>query len=173
MDIVLYPDPRLRAKNKAIDSFDDALAKTAREMFALMYDTKGVGLAAPQVGLNIKLLVFNATGDPENSESEIVLCNPTIKSKSKDKESAEEGCLSFPQIFGNVMRHVSIGIEAQNLQGEIFEIELEDWQARIFQHENDHLEGMLFIDRMTPASKAMAKNNLAEMREDYDADANT
>ena len=173
MDIVLYPDPRLRAKNKAIDSFDDALAKTAREMFALMYDTKGVGLAAPQVGLNIKLLVFNATGDSENPESEIVLCNPTIKSKSKDKESAEEGCLSFPQIFGNVMRHVSIGIEAQNLQGEIFEIELEDWQARIFQHENDHLEGMLFIDRMTPASKAMAKNNLAEMREDYDADANT
>ncbi|MGY8758929.1 MAG: peptide deformylase [Planctomycetota bacterium] len=173
MDIVLYPDPRLRAKNKAIDSFDDALAKTAREMFALMYDTKGVGLAAPQVGLNVKLLVFNATGDSENSENEIVLCNPTIKSKSKDKESAEEGCLSFPQIFGNVMRHISIVIEAQNLQGETFELELENWQARIFQHENDHLEGMLFIDRMTPASKAMAKNYLAEMREDYDANAST
>ena len=173
MDIVLYPDPRLRAKNKAIDSFDDALAKTARDMFALMYATKGVGLAAPQVGLNVKLLVFNAAGDAENSEGEIVLCNPTIKSKSKDKESAEEGCLSFPQIFGNVMRHVSIVIEAQNLQGETFELELENWQARIFQHENDHLEGMLFIDRMTPASKAMAKNYLTDMREDYDANAST
>jgi len=173
MDIVLYPDPRLRAKNKAVDSFDDALAKTARDMFELMYATKGVGLAAPQVGLNVKLLVFNAAGDSENSESEIVLCNPIIKSKSKDKESAEEGCLSFPQIFGNVMRHVSIAIEAQNLQGETFELELENWQARIFQHENDHLEGMLFIDRMTPASKAMAKNYLADMREDYDANAST
>jgi peptide deformylase len=71
------------------------------------------------------------------------------------------------------MRHVSIVIEAQNLQGETFELELENWQARIFQHENDHLEGMLFIDRMTPASKAMAKNYLTDMREDYDANAST
>ena len=87
MDIVLYPDPRLRANNKAIDCFDEALAQTARDMFELMYATKGVGLAAPQVGLNIKLLVFNSAGDVDDSENEIVLCNPIIKSKSKDKEA--------------------------------------------------------------------------------------
>ncbi|MFT7516918.1 MAG: peptide deformylase [Myxococcota bacterium] len=167
MDIVLYPDPRLRAKNKTVDIFDASLAQISRDMFELMYVTKGVGLAAPQVGLNIRLLVFNAKGDAADTESEIVLCNPKIKSKSKDKESAEEGCLSFPQIFGNVLRHTSIVIEAQNLQGESFEITLEDWQARIFQHENDHLEGMLFIDRMTPVSKEMSKAALLDMREDY------
>jgi peptide deformylase len=173
MDIVLYPDPRLRANNKAIDCFDEALAQTARDMFELMYATKGVGLAAPQVGLNMRLLVFNSAGDVDDSENEIVLCNPIIKSKSKDKEAKEEGCLSFPQIFGNVMRHVSVAIEAQNLQGEFFELELEDWQARIFQHENDHLEGLLFIDRMTPASKALVKNDLIDLREDYQSDANS
>jgi peptide deformylase len=173
MDIVLYPDPRLRAKNKAVDSFDESLAKTVRDMFDLMYSQKGVGLAAPQVGLNIKLLVFNATGNADDNESEIVLCNPVIKSKSKDKELAEEGCLSFPEILGSVMRHQSIVIEAQNLQGKTFELELEEWQARIFQHENDHIDGMLFIDRMTPASKALIKNDLLFMREEYDADANS
>jgi peptide deformylase len=173
MDIVLYPDPRLRAKNKAVDSFDESLATMVRGMFDLMYSQKGVGLAAPQVGLNIKLLVFNATGNADNKENEIVLCNPVIKSKSKEKELAEEGCLSFPQILGNVMRHQSIVIEAQNLQGKTFELELEEWQARIFQHENDHIDGMLFIDRMTPASKALIKNDLLFMREEYDADANS
>ncbi|MBC8369334.1 MAG: peptide deformylase [Planctomycetes bacterium] len=173
MDIVLYPDPRLRAKNKAIDDFDEALAQIARDMFDLMYATSGVGLAAPQVGLNIKLLVFNSSGDADDTGSEIVLCNPKIVYKHKDKESAEEGCLSFPQVFGNVLRHTAVKVEAQNLLGEKIEVSFDDWQARIFQHENDHLEGMLFIDRMTPVSKEMVKGQLLNLREDYAADADS
>ncbi|MDP6963317.1 MAG: peptide deformylase [Planctomycetota bacterium] len=173
MDIVLYPDPRLRAKNSAVENFDDSLKSTVREMFRLMYATSGVGLAAPQVGINIQLLIFNPSGNAESKDEEIVLCNPRIVSKSKDKESAEEGCLSFPHIFGNVLRHTSVKIEAQDLNGNKFEVEFEDWTARIFQHEFDHIDGILFVDRMTPASKALVKGDLLEMREQFNADANS
>ena len=132
-----------------------------------MYATSGVGLAAPQVGLNIRLLVYNPSGKQEHAEEEVVLCNPKIVFKSKDTESGEEGCLSFPEVNGQVIRPLHVKIEAQNLQGDAFELELEDWEARIFQHELDHLEGILFIDRMTPASKSQAKPALEDLVYDY------
>ena len=167
MDIVIYPDPRLRKKNLPVTTFDESLGTAAREMFEAMYATSGVGLAAPQVGLNIRLLVYNPSGKAEHAEEEVVLCNPKIVSKSKDTESGEEGCLSFPEVNGQVIRPLNVKIEAQNLQGDTFELELEDWDARIFQHELDHLDGILFIDRMTPASKSQAKPVLEDLVYDY------
>lgn len=163
MDILHYPDPRLRAKNTAVTAFDEELAQTAREMFEVMYRTGGVGLAAPQVGINKKLLVYNPTGRAGESDAEIVLCNPKLVSKSRDQEPGEEGCLSFPDIRGQVTRPVRVKIEAQDLHGEPLELELEDWDARIFLHEFDHLEGILFIDRMSPVSKAQAKGQLEDL----------
>ena len=167
MDIVLYPDPRLRAKNKDIEMFDAELKSVVQQMFDAMYATKGVGLAAPQVGLNKKLLVFNASGEKESSNQEIVLCNPKIVQKSKDKEVGDEGCLSFPNIYGSVNRHLTIKVRAQDIEGNPFDIEFEGWAARIFQHEFDHIDGILFVDRMTPTSKELIKHDLEYLRERF------
>ena len=167
MDIVLYPDPRLRAKNARIEQFDAALETLARDMFEAMYRTGGVGLAAPQVGVNLQLLVYNPTGKPGEADQEVVLCNPRLAWKAKGKDSGQEGCLSFPEIYGHIERPVKVRIEAQDLRGEAFEMELEDWEARIFLHEFDHLDGILFIDRMTPADKALAKSRLADLTREY------
>ena len=102
MEVVLWPDPVLR---RGVEPVEDptSLAETARQMLDLMYRTEGVGLAAPQVGLTISLLVLNPSGDPERPEEELVLINPKIVSK-KGKEFAQEGCLSFPEIYGDVQR---------------------------------------------------------------------
>lgn len=167
MDIVIYPDPRLRRKNALVTTFDASLETTARDMFGLMYETSGVGLAAPQVGLNVRLLVYNPSGKPEESEQEVVLCNPKLVRKSRDKEDGQEGCLSFPDITGQVERPLHITIAAQDLGGEAFELELEDWAARIFLHELDHLDGILFIDRMTPASRSQAKGQIEDLVLEY------
>ncbi len=167
MDIILYPDPRLRARNLPITSFDAALRETTEEMFELMYKSQGVGLAAPQVGLNIRLMVFNP-GEKEGEEAkEIVLCNPKITAKSKDKEFGDEGCLSFPEISGSIARHIFVRVEAQGLDGEKIELELRNWDARVFQHEFDHLEGLVFVERMTAADKTVAKPILEGLRADW------
>jgi peptide deformylase len=167
MEIVLYPDPRLRAKNAPITSFDDELKQLARGMLDLMYETKGVGLAAPQVGVNRRLMVFNAEGDPEKPEFETILCNPRVVRKAKSKVSAEEGCLSFPGIYAQVERPEDIVILAQDVNGDEFEMALDDWAARVFQHEFDHLEGVLFIDRFTPSDKMRLKPVLKGLEFDY------
>ncbi len=171
MDIVLYPDPRLRKRNAPVEVFDEALAATAREMFQVMYRTKGVGLAAPQVGLNVQLLVYNPEGDAEKPEGETVLCNPRIVRRAKDKEFEEEGCLSFPGVYAQVQRPAAVVVEAQDLQGERFTLELDGWEGRIFQHEFDHLDGILFTDRLTPANKTLVKGQLEELEAAYQARA--
>lgn len=167
MEILIYPDPRLRRPCEPVEAFDEELAATAREMFEVMYRTKGVGLAAPQVGLSKRLLVYNSEGDPKQPELEQVLCNPRIVRKSRDKELGEEGCLSFPGIFGSVERPVFVAVEATDLRGNPVTLELKDWDARIFLHELDHLEGVLFTDRMTPASKTRIAGKLKELESEY------
>jgi len=167
MDIVLYPDPRLRAKNAPVEKFDDALADLARQMFDAMYKTGGVGLAAPQVGINIKLLVYNEEGSADAKDDEVVLCNPRIVSKAKDRVSGEEGCLSFPGIYAPVLRNTAIVVEAEDLHGDTFQMELEDWEARIFLHEFDHLEGVLFVDRFSPSDKLRLKSDLQDLQRQY------
>lgn len=167
MDVVLYPDPRLRRRNAPVERFDAALAALARDMFECMYRTKGVGLAAPQVGVNLRLLVYNPHGDPARTEGERVLCNPQVVWRSRARESGEEGCLSFPGIFAGIERPDGIRLEAQGLDGQPVRLELSGWDARIFQHELDHLEGILFIDRMTPGDRVRLKGQLEELEARY------
>lgn len=167
MDIVLYPDPRLRQRNAPVERFDAELATAARQMFDLMYLTKGVGLAAPQVGLNLRMMVYNPEGDPEQPEGETVLCNPRVIRRAKEKEADEEGCLSFPGLYAPVLRPITVAIEAQDLAGKGFELELASWEARIFQHEFDHLDGILFIDRMSPADRTRIKGKLDELESSF------
>jgi len=167
MDILLYPDPRLRRTNAPVEDFGPPLERAVREMFHLMYATKGVGLAAPQVGLSSRMLVYNPEGDPQEAGEERVLCNPRILGKSRDKEVAEEGCLSFPGIYVQVERSVEVAVEAQDLHGQPFRLELSGWGARIFLHEFDHLDGILFIDRITPGDKVRIKAALEELRDRF------
>jgi len=167
MEVVLYPDPRLRRRNAPVQRFDADLEALVRDMFEAMYRTKGVGLAAPQAGLNLRLLVYNPEGDPAKSQGERVLCNPKIVWRSRDKDWGEEGCLSFPGIFARIERPTAVHIEAQDLHGQPTRLELADWDGRIFQHELDHLEGILFIDRMTPSDKVRIKPLLDELAEKF------
>ncbi|CAI9098428.1 OLC1v1035072C1 [Oldenlandia corymbosa var. corymbosa] len=148
LKIVEYPDPILRAKNKRINTFDDNLKKLVDEMFDVMYKTDGIGLSAPQVGKNVQLMVFNPVGERGQGE-EVVLVNPKINRYSKKVELYNEGCLSFPGINADVERPESVRIDAQDIKGESFSFHLNELPARIFQHEYDHLQGILFFDRMS------------------------
>eukprot|EP00741_Cyanophora_paradoxa_P001845 tig00000507_g1788.t1 len=168
LEIVKYPDPRLRAKNEEIRVFDANLAKLVERMFEAMYRTDGVGLAAPQVGVNLRLLVFNPEGDPKKGP-EVVLCNPVLTSTSKKKDVEPEGCLSFPGINFDVVRHVGVRIEAQDVTGKPFTMNLSGWRARIFQHEFDHVSGTLFIDRVLDADAARVKGELQELIDAFEA----
>ncbi len=170
MDILQYPDPRLRAPNTPIVNFTPELAKIAAAMFEAMYRTDGVGLAAPQVGINLQLLAFNPGGDLPSSETEVVLCNPKIVSRSRETESGEEGCLSFPGINGQVVRPISSNVEAQDLEGNSITLELEGWASRIFQHEYDHIDGILFIDRMSSPDKTRIRPLLNDLIAEFRTD---
>jgi len=148
MDILPYPHPALRWKSKQIQEINDDLRRIVAEMFTLMYASKGIGLAANQVGLPYRLFILNLSADPEDKEEELVFINPEIL-KRKGSTEGEEGCLSFPGMYGQVKRAAKIEVEAFDLNGQCFGYSLDDLAARAVQHESDHLDGVLFIDRMT------------------------
>ena len=151
MEIVRYPHPVLRWKSKPIQQITPQLKATVNEMFELMYEAKGIGLAANQVGLPYRLFVVNPTGDPAEKDQEFVFLNPEILSR-KGSVEGEEGCLSLPDLYGNVPRADQIVVSAFDLAGEEFEMTLKDLPSRVVQHENDHLDGVLFIDRVNDAT---------------------
>jgi peptide deformylase len=136
-------------------------------MLATMYADNGIGLAAPQVGVNKRLMVFNEFGDPEDKESEMVLANPIIIDKSSLKGSSEEGCLSFPNMYGEVERHYRVTVDYQDITGQKKKIRLEGYPAVIFQHEYDHLDKVLLIDRFSSTDKKRFAVQLQEMIDRY------
>lgn len=167
MDIVLYPSPVLKKKTETVTNFGPEIEKTAREMLNLMYKLRGVGLAAPQVGLGISMLVLNPKGKPEAKDEELILINPKIVSR-KGEVYGEEGCLSFPQIYAEIARAKQVVVDYQDVTGKQHQkVVFEDWVGRIVQHENDHLEGVLFLDRMSPADKARVRNEIKALEEQY------
>ncbi|KAG8366883.1 hypothetical protein BUALT_Bualt16G0014300 [Buddleja alternifolia] len=141
LKIVEYPDPILRAKNKKVNTFDENLKKLVDEMFDVMYRTDGIGLSAPQVGINVQLMVFNPIGERGEGE-EIVLVNPRVNRYSKKIVPFNEGCLSFPGIYADVERPDSLKVDAQDNTGARFEVNLTGLPARVFQHEFDHLQAL-------------------------------
>ncbi len=163
MEIVKYPHPALRWKSKPITRIDKWLRQTVAKMLEVMYENRGIGLAANQVALPFRLFVVNITGDPEQKEYEWVFINPEITSR-KGSEEDEEGCLSFPELFGPVRRSEQVVVEAFDLNGREFEMTLKGLAARAIQHENDHLDGVLFIDRMTE----LARRELAPRLQDFE-----
>ena len=164
--VIFYPDPRLAKKSKPVSIFDESLKKVASRMFELMREHKGVGLAAPQVGLNIRMFVTNATGKPEDDR---VYVNPILCEAEGDEEQ-EEGCLSLPDINVTVSRPtVRVKMRAQDLDGKAFEEVGEGFLTRVWQHENDHLNGVLITDRMGPVAKLAYRKRLKELEDEFKA----
>lgn len=144
LKIAKYPDPILRKVAKEISDFDDDLKKLADEMAKVMYEDDGIGLAAPQISKSIRILVIGkGNGDYK------AYVNPEITYFSKDSKSSEEGCLSLPKIFGYVSRPKKIHIKYQDLDGNKIKEKIKGFDAVVLQHEIDHLNGILFIDRVS------------------------
>jgi peptide deformylase len=162
MQIVHYPHPALRFKSVPITQITEEL----REMFELMYSAEGIGLAANQVGLPYRLFILNTTGKREEKDQEHVFINPEIV-KRKGTEEAEEGCLSLPKMYGQVRRAGEIVVEAFDLEGQGFELMIDDLPSRAIQHETDHLDGMLFIDRLSEAAQREAAATLGDFESQF------
>jgi peptide deformylase len=139
-----------------------------REMFDLMYsdEHRGIGLAANQVDLPYRLFVVNLTSDPALRDQEFVFINPVL-SQPKSSAEAEEGCLSLPGLYAQVRRPEKITINAYNLSGQEVTFELDDLFARVVQHETDHLDGVLFIDRLSPTARLAVQDALEDFREEF------
>ncbi len=166
LKVIHYPHPTLRHVSKPLKRVDRELREMIAEMFALMYKHEGVGLAANQVDLPYRLFIANPTGDSTKAEQEFVFINPVILS-GKGQVEGEEGCLSIPGVVGQVTRKEKVQIEAYNLAGEMFSGELDGLFARIVQHETDHLNGVLFIDRLSPVQVADLRDELEEFEIDF------
>lgn len=164
--IVPYSHPALRYKSRPVATIDDALRGRVRAMFDLMYAAKGIGLAANQVGLPFRFFILNLSADPEKTEEEQVFLNPEIVKRHASIEG-EEGCLSFPGVYSNVQRAKKVRVQAYNLDGQPIDIEAHDLFSRAIQHELDHLDGHLFIDRLTPDLREKVEVRVRGVEADY------
>jgi peptide deformylase len=166
LEIVQYPHPTLRHVSKNLKRVDGELRDMVAQMFELMYEHEGVGLAGNQVDLPYRLCVANPTGAADNKDAEQVFINPVLRAGHGQAE-AEEGCLSIPGVLGQVIRNEKITVEAYNLAGEAFCGEVEGFFSRVVQHEVDHLDGKLFIDRLAPGQAAELREALEEFEIDF------
>ncbi|HEV3242866.1 MAG TPA: peptide deformylase [Chthoniobacterales bacterium] len=179
LSILQYGDPVLRAKGKRIEKIDQRIRELAQDMIETMHAANGVGLAAPQIGESLQLTVLDVSQvedrpstmklngksfDPR-SAMPLVLINPQID-LGGETETGTEGCLSFPEITGEIDRAKSITVRAQNLDGESIELETTGFLARAIQHEVDHLNGILFIDRMSSAAKTSLSSKLKRLQKE-------
>ena len=158
-EILIYPDSRLRKKSKPVKSFDKKLYTLLDDMAETMYDAPGVGLAAPQVGENIRVIVVDINIQEEQEKDLKELINPKIV-ESKGTQISEEGCLSVPGFMGNIKRKEDIVVEALDRNGEEVVIEASDLLSRVLQHEIDHLDGVLFFDRMSKLKRQLFKRKV-------------
>jgi peptide deformylase len=167
MKIVLHPHPALRYPCVPLKTIDQRVHDYARQMFQLMYEAKGLGLAANQVALPYQLIVINLSADPEQKDREEVYVNPVVVDRGGSAMEDEEGCLSFPGLFQKVRRPKTVKVRAYNLKGDSIEISGSDMASRVLQHEIDHLHGVLFIDKMGPIGKLSSRARLKELERDY------
>jgi peptide deformylase len=164
--IVPYPHPALRYESRPVAQINDALRSTIREMFDLMYQARGIGLAANQVALPFRFFILNLTADPEQKDKEQVFINPEIVKRHAAIEE-EEGCLSFPGLYAKVQRARKIRVRAFDLEGNLVEIPAEDLYGRAIQHETDHLSGRLFIDLINSQNLVTATPKLRAFEESF------
>ena len=182
-EILEIPDPRLKLISRRVEVFDDELRTLAADMLETMYDAPGIGLAAIQVGVPLRLLVIDLQEPDEQAEPEEchhdghkhthqpikreprVFLNPEILNPSQDFNVYSEGCLSVPEIYADVERPAAIRARWQGLDGTVYEEAMDGMWATVLQHEMDHLEGILFIDRLSRLKRQMALKKLQKLRE--------
>lgn len=168
MKIVIYPDERLKQEAQKVEKFNEELKNTVESMFETMYKRGGVGLAGNQVGIMKRLVVIDLNaGRIDQGKERIVLVNPEIVAM-EGEEVKEEGCLSLPGLYKKVKRAAYAKVRAQNLEGEDFTIEGEGLLARAFQHEIDHLNGIVFIDRISPLQRMLALGKYKKLKRAYE-----
>jgi peptide deformylase len=160
LEILEIPDPRLRIVAKPVEAFDGGLLELIEDMTETMYDADGIGLAATQVNVHMRLLVLDVS---EAQDQPRVYINPEIV-ESEGQETCEEGCLSVPGIYAEVSRAEKIRVKAQNADGSFFEEELDGMHAVCLQHEMDHLIGKLFVDYLSPLKRRMVTKKLDKQR---------
>ena len=156
LEIVFWPTPVLTRRAKPVEEIDDWLRQVSGRMVELMEQHKGVGLAGPQVGLPLRLFVMAETGKAADAR---VIINPVLD-QQEGFEEAEEGCLSLPEIRGKITRYVKLRIQGLDITGQPVALNLEGFPARIAQHETDHLDGVLIIDRMPPLTRLAHRKEL-------------
>ena len=163
LSIVHYPEPVLLTVGKPVDSFGADLERLVEDMFVTMEDARGVGLAAPQIGVGRRLFVMDTPEDEDNERQRHVLINPEII-HVEGEQTGDEGCLSFPGLYQVVKREMRVIARAQNLKGEQIELDVKDLAARCILHETDHCDGIVFLDRMTPLKRQFAKRKIKTLQ---------
>lgn len=166
MKIVHYPHPALRHAGRPVSTIDKEFHLNVGKMKELMYEARGLALAAPQVALPFQFIVMNITGDANQPEQEEVFVNPRIVERKGIQED-EEGCLSFPGLYQDVRRAKTIKVQAYDLKGQLVERVASDLEARAWQHEIDHLNGILFIDMMGPLAKLASRKSLKSFEKEF------
>lgn len=171
LDIVTFPDPFLRLKAKEVKKFDKDLQNLIDDMFETMRAEPGVGLAAPQIGQSLKLVVIEYAEEPEEEDAPMpkpkryVLVNPEIVERSEEMVEGMEGCLSVPGLVGMVNRHEAITVKALTRHGKPQKVKADGWMARIIQHEMDHLDGVLYVDRASEVYERVLDDEDEEVEE--------
>ncbi len=182
-EILEVPDPRLKTVSKPVEHFDEELKALVSDMFETMYDAPGIGLAAIQIGVPLRVLVIDLQPEDPDAEPEVctahgghhhthqptkkeprVFVNPEILDPSEELSTYQEGCLSVPEIYAEVDRPATCRVRWQDLEGNVHEEDLEGLMATCIQHEMDHLEGILFIDHLSRLKRNMALKKLEKLR---------
>ena len=159
-----YPDPFLRLQSEEVGEVDDSMQDLIQDMFSAMEEERGIGLAAPQIGVSKRVVVVSIE---EKNFSRLALINPVIVHLSSDKDVMEEGCLSVPGVNADVERPVEAVVRGTTKNGRLVEISAQGLLARVLQHEVDHLDGVLFIDRLSPKERKRIDTELAELEQRY------
>ena len=165
-EVVKYPDPVLAMRGEEVTVFDGALKTLVEEMFESMYAAQGIGLAAPQIAISKRITVIDVSFGKEEKDK-IALINPEIV-KSEGRQVEEEGCLSLPEIREKVVRAERVTVRAQNVDGEWFEVDGDELLARALQHEIDHLDGVLFIDRISRLKRELVLRKIRKLQKNGD-----
>jgi peptide deformylase len=164
LEVVLFPDPRLRRPTKPVEAVDDSVRSMADRMIATMHRSGGIGIAAPQVGWGRSVCIVSGTGDPGD---EIVLVNPRVV-RQEGSATMEEGCLSFPGVSATVTRAAEATVEYTDLEGRPARLDVANLLGRCVLHEVDHLDGILFTSRFTPADRIRLKRALRDLEERFE-----
>jgi peptide deformylase len=167
LDIVKFPDPRLRQKTIAVGKITPEIRKLCADLADTMFAANGAGIAAIQVGALERIYIVDAAiAGGREDDPPLVFVNPEITMQSEEGEQADEGCLSFPGIFVPIRRSLKVKVKAFDLEGNLFEVEAEGLYARALQHEGDHLNGRLLIDFVGPLKREMIKRKMKREAED-------